>query len=579
MSRSSIFTVLGVGVFAGLLQARQAPERVSVATSGAQGNLDSAFVSGLSADGNVVVFVSAASNLVASDTNGVQDVFVRNRVAATTARVSVSSTGVEGNLASGAGTLSSDGRFAAFSSRATNLVAGDLNGVEDIFVKELSTGVVTLVSRSSLGALGNGHSRSPALSGDGRYVAFASRASNLVAGDSNAVWDVFVHDRVSASTVRVSVDTGGAEGNADSLLPSISAGGGCVTFTSWASNLVAGDGNLVLDVFVHELSTGLTECADVTAAGTPAFYGAQRSFLSADGRCVAFESGSNDLVTGDTNSMPDVFVLDRWSGVTTRVSVDSSGAEANDLCLAGPLSSDGRFVIFTSLASNLVPFDLNAAQDVFVHDRASASTTRISVDALGSDALGVSAAGALSGTGRIAVFSSYAANLVAGDTNGAQDVFAIDRGPIPAAPPTSYCTAGTSSIGCSAVISASAQPSLSAAHACTIGVSGLEGQKSGLVFYGIDNACFTPNPWGSGSSFLCVKAPLQRTPLQNSAGTSGVCDGAFTLDWNAYHAAHLGALGQPWSSGAQVFVQAWYRDPPAPKTTALSDALVLIYEP
>lgn len=377
---------------------------------------------------------------------------------------------------------------------------------------------MTLVSRSSLGALGNGHSRSPALSGDGRYVAFASRASNLVAGDSNAVWDVFVHDRVSASTVRVSVDTGGAEGNADSLLPSISAGGGCVTFTSWASNLVAGDGNLVLDVFVHELSTGLTECADVTAAGTPAFYGAQRSFLSADGRCVAFESGSNDLVTGDTNSMPDVFVLDRWSGVTTRVSVDSSGAEANDLCLAGPLSSDRRFVIFTSLASNLVPFDLNAAQDVFVHDRASASTTRISVDALGSDALGVSAAGALSGTGRIAVFSSYAANLVAGDTNGAQDVFAIDRGPIPAAPPTSYCTAGTSSIGCSAVISASAQPSLSAAHACTIGVSGLEGQRAGWCSTASTTPASPPTHGARVRASCASRRPCSARPCRTPPG-------------------------------------------------------------
>ncbi len=146
-------------------------------------------------------------------------------------------------------------------------------------------------------------------------------------------------------------------------------------------------------------------------------------------------------------------------------------------------------------------------------------------------------------------------------------------------PPVVYCTAGTSTNGCVPSIAATNQPSLTQAAPCTISVSNVEGQKSGLVFYGIDNACFTPNPWGSGSSFLCVKSPTFRSGAQASGGTTAVCDGTMTLDWNAFQFTHPGALGNPWSVGAKVYAQGWYRDPPAPKTTALSDALVLIYEP
>jgi hypothetical protein len=143
--------------------------------------------------------------------------------------------------------------------------------------------------------------------------------------------------------------------------------------------------------------------------------------------------------------------------------------------------------------------------------------------------------------------------------------------------PTTYCTAGTSTNGCTAMISASAQPSVSHAQPCTLTVTGLEGQKTGIVFYG---ANALGNPWASGStSFLCVKAPTQRTPSQNSGGTVAQCNGAFSLDWDAFQIAHPSALGNPWAAGAAVHCQAWYRDPPAPKTTSLSNAVTLTYVP
>lgn len=148
-----------------------------------------------------------------------------------------------------------------------------------------------------------------------------------------------------------------------------------------------------------------------------------------------------------------------------------------------------------------------------------------------------------------------------------------------ASAPVAYCTAGTTTNNCNASISASNQPSVSLAHPCQIDVASVEGQKLGLVFYGIDNTGFTPLPWGTGSSFLCLKTPTQRSATQNSGGTANACDGAFTLDWNAYQLANPGSLGNPWSIGDKVYLQGWFRDPAASKTTNLSDAIELTYVP
>ncbi len=149
-----------------------------------------------------------------------------------------------------------------------------------------------------------------------------------------------------------------------------------------------------------------------------------------------------------------------------------------------------------------------------------------------------------------------------------------------ATPPTAFCTAGTSSIGCTPAISANAQPSVSGANACTISIAAVEGQRSGLVFYGTDNSGFSALPWGPGStSFLCVKPPTQRTPAQSSGGNIGQCNGVFALNWNNFQTAFPGSLGQPWVAGEKVYAQGWYRDPSAVKTTNLSNALELTYVP
>lgn len=293
---------------------------MNVGPAGVEANQDSAFVGGVARDGQRVVFVSTATNLVAGSTNGVQDVFLRDVAANATVRLSANAGGTQANLACGAPTLSADGLWSAFSSRATNLVPGDTNGLEDVFLKHVADGAVVLASVDSFGAAGNGSSRMPSLSADGRYVAFASLASNLVPGDTNAAWDVFVHNRITGATVRASVDSLGVEGNAESSAPALAGCGCCVAFTSSASNLVTVDTNFSTDVFVprpRERHDNLRIARPRRASGLSR---RPTCILSADASLVGFDSASNDLVAGDTNLANDVFVLERWNGTLTRAS-------------------------------------------------------------------------------------------------------------------------------------------------------------------------------------------------------------------------------------------------------------------
>src|SRR5256712_380330 len=222
------------------------------------------------------------------------------------------------------------------------------------------------VSVDSHGAQGNGGSFDPAISADGRFVAFDSVASNLVAGDTNAAFDVFVRDRKTGKTRRVSVDSHGAQGNGDSFDPAISADGRFVAFDSVASNLVAGDTNAASDVFVRDRKTGKTRRVSVASHGTQGNGASFGPSISADGRFVAFTSAASNLVAGDSNEAYDVFVRVRKTAKPSPASLDSHGAQGNGESFNPAISADGRFVAFRSSASNLVAGDTNGAADVFV---------------------------------------------------------------------------------------------------------------------------------------------------------------------------------------------------------------------
>jgi hypothetical protein len=533
-------------------------ERISVATGGAQGNGDSS-PGDISSNGRFVVFASFASTLVAGDTNAVSDVFVRDRVSGVTERVSVDSFGVQGYLESGGGSMSADARFVAFSSSATNLVPGDTNGMSDVFVRDRLNGTTELASVSTQGAQGFGSSSWPSISDDGRFLAFSSSALNLAPGAWSASSHVYLRDRQNGTTQLMS-----AVGPYDCNCPQISNDGNFIAMQSGPN------------VVISSRQTGAVELVNVSTSGVLSNNFSGLGGISSDGRFVTFNSFATNLVAGDTNDSYDGFVRDRLQGTTNRVTLGTNGIEGNSDSWAGSISADGRFVTFTSYATNVVAGDTNASSDGFVRDLASGTTERVTVSASGAEGDADSWAWFLSSDARFVLSSSAATNLVPADYNASWDAFVFDRAPVL----LTYCSAGTTSNGCVATIAASDAPSLSLATPCNIVVTGAEGLKTGMLFYGVDNTSFTPTPWGSGgTSYLCVQQPTQRTGLQSSGGTFNACDGSFVLDWNAYQSAHPFALGNPWSVGDKVFVQAWFRDPPAPKGTNLSNALQMTYVP
>ena len=352
--------------------------------------------------------------------------------AATFERLSVSSGGAQGDGGSYAPSTSADGRFTAFVSNASNLVAGDTNGRCDTFVRDAQTGTTELVSlRSGGGQSEDGvQCASPAISGDGRLVAFGSDAADLVAGDANGFVDVFVRDRTAGTTRRVSVATDGSEGDSNSFDPAISADGRVVAFFSGASNFVPGRTVPDAGVYAHDLDSGATEWLSVHFDGGVQTGPSYRPSVSADGRFVAFASASDELVAGDTNISEDAFVRDRELDTTTRVSVRSDGGQieeprrrADDTAI----SADGRYVVFTSDARDLVPGVSGSVLQVFVHDQESGTTSVASVDAAGAAGRGDDSYGpSISGDGRLVAFHTGANNLYPGHVFGAIDVVVRD---------------------------------------------------------------------------------------------------------------------------------------------------------
>jgi Tol biopolymer transport system component len=398
-------------------------ERVNVGPGGVQANDAVNLAPSISAAGRHVAFVSRASNLVPGDGNAREDVFVRDRQAGETHRVNIGAGGIEANGVSSDPSISADGRVVAFVSAATNLVPDDTNARSDVFVHDRQTGETRRVSIASDGTQANGNSFEPAVSGDGRVVAFGTSSSNLIPGDTTGNSEILVHDRQTGVTSRVSVASNGAAPPfADSSRPSINADGRYVAFESGASTLVPGDTNQAADVFFHDRQTGETSVI--------AFGDRTSSFpsVSADGRFVAFFSGATNLVAGDTNNAPDVFIGDRLFGELRRVSVGVAGEQGNSTSQEPSISADGRYVAFRSFATNLVVGDTNARSDVFVHDVQAGETRRVSVDSTGAQGNDASLEPSVNADGRYVAFTSLAQNLVPGDTNGA-DVFVHDARP------------------------------------------------------------------------------------------------------------------------------------------------------
>jgi Tol biopolymer transport system component len=366
-----------------------------------------------------------AENLVSGDTNNQSDVFLFDRVDRSLARISSGPGGIQGDEKSADAAISANGLFVAFDSKASNLIASDHNDCDDVFVYDCHEGTVARESVNTAGAEGDSASSYPAISESGRFVAFLSGATNLADSDTNGAYDIFVRDRTLSTTERVSVAAGGAQGNlaCEFQPPAISADGRYVAFASWASNLVGSDGNGTVDIFVRDRQLGTTELVSVSTGGDQGNGPSGYPAISAGGRFVAFQSDSSNLVAGDSNSATDIFLRDRQTGTTTLVSVSSAGAAGNAASEKPSLDAAGRYVAFASQAGNLVDGDSNGVADIFFHDCQNGSTTILSRDKDGAVGDHLSQNVRLQPDGSAAVFSSDAGNLVAGDTNKHVDVF------------------------------------------------------------------------------------------------------------------------------------------------------------
>lgn len=383
------------------------------------------FTGVLSADGRFVAFSSGAPDLAAGDDNDQPDIYLRDRLLGTTERISVNTAEVGGNDASVSPAISDDGRFVAFASRSDNLGGNDLNGLFDIFLRDRQAGTTTKVSRgfNFLNLQPDGDSRNPAISGDGSTVAFESDATNLVSGDGNGERDIFVWDVASATATRASVANDESESGNDSFGAALDQDGNVVAFHSDAADLIGvNDTNGVRDVYARNLTTGTTFRVSVDSSGNQV---AQPSFLPSvndSGTSFAFDTDAA-LVPADDNGLRDVYVRTPAANQFFYVSADTGGGAANGESHGAAISGDGTRVAFDSEASDLVGSDTNGAgQDVFVRTLTGTPTTTLISTRPGVVVPGGAETADIADNGIVA-FDSDAANLVPGDTNGRFDVF------------------------------------------------------------------------------------------------------------------------------------------------------------
>lgn len=388
----------------------------------------------ISADGTKVVFQSAADDLVPGDTNGQYDLFLKDL---TTGAITLVNAAADGTVAQGSFAryaLSADGTTVAFASDADSLVPNDSNGTFDVFVKDMVTGQVTLVSQTSGGVSANGFSASPALSADGTIVAFESRADDLVPGDTNGQPDIFVKDLATGAVTLASQTAGGAQTDGMSVSPLLSADGTKLVFTSAATNLVPGDANGEMDTFFKDLATGQITLVSQAADGTQPNRLSGGTSLSADGTRVVFATAADNLVPNEANDTDDVFVKDLTTGALTLVSQTAGGVQSNGWSGDARMSGDGTKVVFVSSATNLVPDDTNGLTDVFMKDLTTGEITLVSLSPDGQTGSGANwgDAATVSFDGSRVAFGSAAPDLSPDDANGPLlDVFVATLGAEP----------------------------------------------------------------------------------------------------------------------------------------------------
>jgi alpha-tubulin suppressor-like RCC1 family protein/Tol biopolymer transport system component len=411
-------------------------ERITVShipgQEGEEADADSSYPS-VSNDGRYVAFLSSASNLAEpEDLFGLPDVFILDRDTDTLSPAIFATVDGYPNDASAQPVISGDGNYVAFTSAASNLDTNCDEGTLSIFVYEVTIGAPGTFECVSIGLSGdaNGPSEHPAISYDGRYVVFASYATNLVAGVTDGLKHIYLYDRVTMTTELVDVDSDEIPGNSDSDNPSISADGQSIVFNSYSDNLLpAGeDTNSDWDIFLRDRSTGTT--SRVSVALDPLEQpngGSYQPTISDDGTRVAFLSNANNLVSVETYGLWNIFVRDIPSETTILVSISATGGYANNDSYYSRISADGDHVVFSSIATNLVAGGGGGIEQIYLRDLPNNTTVKISLSSGGVEGNASSSAAGTSADGTDIAYLSYADNLVPGDTLGFADIFLVEQ--------------------------------------------------------------------------------------------------------------------------------------------------------
>ncbi|MBL8802509.1 MAG: PD40 domain-containing protein [Planctomycetes bacterium] len=580
LTSCSFFRALGASIlcassaFAGG-GANGTTQRVSLTNLGQQVFAASRGAS-ISRDGQRIAFESDAA-LVPADTNGHTDIYVFDRSSGTLTFVSYTSLGFSANGPSRHVSISGDGRWVAYETLASNVSGLDFNGDWDVMLRDLQTGALERVTQlpSEFAAADEG-GRRPHVSFDGRYVVFDTYSEDYSALDANSVFDVYVRDMQLDTFTLVSVGFF-AQGNGSSTHAQISDNGRYVVFHSDASNFAFGDTNAESDVFVRDLQTGALTLVSRVPGGAIGNDASYAPTLSADGRYVAFNTFATNFKAGDANGAEDAFVFDRTLNVLNHVSATPNGAFASSGGGDASLSADGQSIAFVSSAPELIGGG-PAFLAVYVRELNS-GVTRLASRASGIAALpnGASYRPSLNGDGSVVAFDSVATNLVAGDVNLQGDVFVRTL----YADPLTYCTSSLTSGGCEPSMSSVGLPRVSQNAGFLVGCSDVPNNKFGLFFYGFGGRQAVP--FGGGT--FCMLTPVVRTPVTNSGGNPvsvNDCSGQYAIDFNAYAKGLLGVAPHPALNivGQRVAVQCWGRDPQgAVATTFLSDALEFVVGP
>jgi Tol biopolymer transport system component len=418
----------------------------STSDSGVKGNGGSIALS-VSADGTRVAFISFAANLDPADTAPFgSDVYVKDLITGDITLASSSDTGLHANGESSGPSLSADGTTVAFTSFASNLDPADTDFESDTYVKDLATGDVTLVSASDSGVKGNGSSGGDtAVSADGTKVAFMSGSTNLDPADTDTITDVYVKDLSTGDIALVSISGSAIKANGHSGTPSISADGTVVTFPSLATNLDPDDTDTFSDIYVKDLSSGELTLASTSDSGTKGNSDSSQngSLLSADGSKVAFVSYATNLDPADSDGAGDVYVKDLTTGDIALASTSDTGVKSNSSSFLASLSPDGSRVAFPSFATNLDPADTDALDDIYVKDLATGDITLASTSASGRKGNGGSFRPTLSEDGSRVAFSSDSTNLSPFDTDRIIDVYLKELGEVVPPPPGDCTLTGT----------------------------------------------------------------------------------------------------------------------------------------